>query len=269
LTPEKVPVEKPTLVANELLVSREGAVATLTLNRPEALNALNHPLMDKLEAALNSFETDDAVRCLIITGGPKAFAAGADIKEMENASAKAMAADPHLSRWDKLGRFPKPVIAAVSGYALGGGCEMTLACDLVVASETAVFGQPEIGIGVIPGAGGTVRLARLVGKHRALELILTGRRFSAKEAFTMGLVSRLVPAESVLDEAMALARTIAAMPPLAVRAAKEAVLKSLNSGLDDALAFERGRFYDLFDTQDQKEGMKAFVEKRKPVWTGK
>jgi len=233
-----------------VLIQKEGAVAVLTLNRPAALNALNHPLMDKLERALDGFAKDDAVRCVVITGGPKAFAAGADIKEMENASAKAMAADPHLSRWDKLGRFPKPVIAAV-------------------ASETAVFGQPEISIGVIPGAGGAVRLARLVGKHRALELVLTGRRFSAKEAFAMGLVSRLVPPESVLDEAMALARAIAAMPPLAVRAAKEAVLKSLNSGLDDALAFERRRFYDLFDTQDQKEGMKAFVEKHKPVWTGK
>ena len=252
-----------------ILTQKDGGVAVLTLNRPEALNALNHPLMDRLEAALKSFAKDDSVRCLILTGGPKVFAAGADIKEMENAAAKDMEADPHLSRWDMLGKFPKPVIAAVAGYALGGGCELALACDLIIASETAVFGQPEILIGVIPGAGGTVRLAERLGKARAMELILTGRRVNAKEALALGLVNRVVPPEGLLEEAMALAQNVASMPPLAARAAKASLLHALNAGQDDALAFERRLFYDLFDTQDQKEGMKAFVEKRKPRWTGK
>ncbi|MHB2025621.1 MAG: enoyl-CoA hydratase-related protein [Elusimicrobiota bacterium] len=252
-----------------ILIQKEGGVAVLTLNRPHALNALNHALMDELEAALDFLEKDVETRCVIVTGGGKAFAAGADIKEMENASAKEMASDRHLSRWDKLGKFPKPTIAAVSGFALGGGCEMALACDLIVASETAVFGQPEILIGVIPGAGGTVRLAERLGKARALELVLTGRRVGAKEALSLGLVNRVVPPEALLDEAKALAQGVAALPPLAAAAAKASVLHALNAGQDDALAFERRLFCALFDSQDQKEGMKAFVEKRAPRWTGK
>ena len=246
-----------------------GAVGLLTLNRPDALNALNHPLMDQLEAALSRFEKDEAIRAVVIAGSARAFAAGADIKEMEGLSSKEWARDAHLSRWDKIGRFPKPTVAAVSGFALGGGCELALACDMIVASETAQFGQPEISIGVIPGAGGTVRLAKALGKHRAMELVLTGRRLTAKEAFDWGLVSRLAPAEAWLDEALKLASQLAALPPLAAQAAKRSVRAALDGSIDEGLEFERKQFYALFDTQDQKEGMKAFVEKRKPVWTGK
>jgi enoyl-CoA hydratase len=252
-----------------ILAEVRGSVGLLTLNRPDALNALNHPLMDQLEAALDKFAKDDAVRVVVVAGSARAFAAGADIKEMDNLSAADWGKDRHLYRWDKLARFPKPTIAAVSGFALGGGCELALACDMIVASETAQFGQPEILIGVIPGAGGTVRLARALGKQRAMELVLTGRRFTAVEAFALGLVTRLAPPESWLDEALKLADQIAGLPPLAAQAAKAAVVESFGKSLDEALEYERHRFYTLFDSQDQKEGMKAFVEKRKPVWSGK
>ena len=258
------------VATNELIKTEiQGAVGVIRLNRPEALNALNHPLMDQLEAVLNQWKDDAAVRVVVVTGGERSFSAGADIKEMDNLSAKDWEKDSHLSRWDKLGRFPKPTIAAVSGFALGGGCELAMACDMIVASETAQFGQPEIAIGVIPGAGGTVRLTRAVGKALALELCLTGRRLGAREAYERGLVNRVVPVENCYSEALKLARQIATMPPLAAKAAKASILNALEEGVDRALAFERQVFYSLFDTQDQKEGMKAFVEKRKPAFTGK
>jgi enoyl-CoA hydratase len=257
-------------VAEELVkVETRGAVGIITLHRPKAYNALNIPLMDQLEKALDGFAADDSVRALVVAGSEASFAAGADIKEMEGMSAKDWASNTHLSRWDKVGKFPKPTIAAVSGFALGGGCELALACDMIVASETAQFGQPEIAIGVIPGAGGTVRLSRALGKARSMELVLTGRRVSAREAFTLGLVNQVVPVESYLSEALKLAERIAQMPPLAVQAAKRSIINALDKPLGEGLCHERGAFYALFDTQDQKEGMKAFVEKRKPVWSGK
>lgn len=246
-----------------------GAVGVITLNRPEALNALNHPLMEELAAALDRFDADSAIRCVIVTGSERAFAAGADIKEMDQGSVLDPARDEHLARWDRVGRMKKPVIAAVSGFALGGGCELAMACDLIVASETAVFGQPEINIGVIPGAGGTQRLTKVLGKHRAMEMVLTGKRLGAREALQHGLVNRVVPPELFLDEAKKLARVIAAQPPLAVRAAKSAVLKALDMEIDAGLAYERQLFNSLFATEDQKEGMKAFIEKREAVFHGK
>jgi enoyl-CoA hydratase len=244
-------------------------VGVLTLNRPDALNALNHPLMDELEAALDAFEKDAEVRVVVIAGSARAFAAGADIKEMDTKTSEEMKADQHLARWDKVGRFPKPTIAAVSGFALGGGCELAMACDMIVASETAQLGQPEVLIGVIPGAGGTVRLTKALGKSLAMEMTLTGRRVSAAEALSWGLVNRVVPVENFLSEAKKLAAELAQRPPLAVKAAKQAILKAVDAPMGEALCFERGQFFSLFDTQDQKEGMKAFVEKRKPVWSGK
>ncbi|MDE2040513.1 MAG: enoyl-CoA hydratase/isomerase family protein [Elusimicrobia bacterium] len=256
-------------MAAELVKSeRRGPVGLLTLNRPQALNALNHPLMDQLEAGLDRFAAEAAVRCVVITGGERAFAAGADIKEMDRLSAAQMAADSHLSRWDKLGDFPKPTLAAVSGFALGGGCELALACDLIVASESAQFGQPELALGVIPGAGGTVRLARALGKARAMELVLTGRRLGAREALSQGLVNAVFPVESYLREALALAERLASLPALAAAAAKKSVAYALDHGLEESLRRERALFASLFDTRDQKEGMKAFIEKRKPAFTG-
>jgi enoyl-CoA hydratase len=247
----------------------QGAVGIVYLNRPDALNALNHPLMDQLEIALDGFDANPSIRAIVITGGERAFAAGADIKEMDSKTQSDMSSDGHLSRWDKVGRLTKPVIAAVSGFALGGGCELALACDMIVAGETAQFGQPEVFLGVIPGAGGTVRLCRALGKAQAMEIILTGKRISARDALAMGLVNKVVPVESCLSEAIKLAEQIAAQAPLAVMAAKASVLRALDLGLDDALMQERLLFWALFDTQDQKEGMKAFVEKRKPKFTGK
>ena len=257
-----------TTATNELVRSEvKGAVGIIHLNRPDALNALNHPLMDQLEAILDKWAADPAVRVVVINGSARAFAAGADIKEMDNLSAKDWAKDMHLSRWDKVGGYPKPTIAAVSGFALGGGCELALACDMIVASESAQFGQPEVAIGVIPGAGGTVRLARVLGKAKTMELCLTGRRVSALEAKELGFVNKVVPVESYLDEALKLAGQLAAMPPLALQAAKRSILNAYS--VDSALKYERDQFYALFDTEDQKEGMKAFVEKRKATWKGR
>ncbi|MBI3552814.1 MAG: enoyl-CoA hydratase/isomerase family protein [Elusimicrobia bacterium] len=253
----------------EILVETDGPVGLITLNRPEALNALNHGLMEQLVEALEDFEAAPPIRSIIIAGSERAFAAGADIKEMDQATVAQMSADPHLTRWDRVGKCAKPTIAAVSGFALGGGCELAMACDLIVASETAVFGQPEILIGVIPGAGGTQRLTRAIGKARAMELVLTGRRFTAREALSRGLVNRVVPVESFLSEAKKLAHEIAAKPPIAVKAARDAINKALDVDIDTGLTFERQHFYSLFDTQDQKEGMKAFIEKREPKFVGK
>lgn len=255
--------------ASEVLVERDGAVGVLRLNRPQALNALNMPLMQALEKALRDFEADSEIRCVLIAGSRKAFAAGADIKEMENLTDAEKALGAHLARWDFVGRCGLPVIAAVSGFALGGGCELAMACDMIVASETAVFGQPEILIGVIPGAGGTQRLARRLGKAAAMEMVLTGRRLDARAALAARLVNRVVPVESYFEEAMKLAQEVAAAAPLAARAAKKALLQAFDGGLEAGLAGERRLFYDLFRTEDQKEGMKAFSEKRKPQFRGR
>jgi len=244
-------------------------VALIRLNRPESLNALNRALVADLTQMLLDLDQDSEVRAIVITGNERAFAAGADIKEMASDSAIDMLILDQFQKWDQIKRLKKPLIAAVSGYALGGGCELAMLCDIIIASETAQFGQPEIKIGVIPGAGGTQRLTRAIGKSRAMEYILTGRFFSAQQAYEWGLVSRVVPVELYLEEAIKLAAEIASMPPLAVQLAKQAILKSYELSLEEGLHFERRNFYLLFATEDQKEGMKAFMEKRSPQWKGR
>ena len=261
-----------TAATAEVIVERVGAVGLVTLNRPQALNALSIPLMKAVAAAFEAFETDDAVRVVVLSGGPRAFAAGADIGEMKDlatSGAAQAALAGHLARWDAVGRCRKPTIAAVSGFALGGGCELAMACDLIVASETAVFGQPEILIGVIPGAGGTQRLTKAVGKSLAMDMVLTGRRLTAREALAAGLVARVVSPEVLLDEAKKMAREIAKASPLAAQSAKAAANAAVDRQLEAGLLKEREAFYRLFDSSDQKEGMRAFIEKRPPAFTGK
>lgn len=258
--------------STDVIVERDGRVGVVTMNRPQALNALSLARVKSVVEALAGFDRDPEVRAIVLTGLPRAFAAGADIVEMKSladSGAAAAALDEHLGRWDFIGRLEKPVIAAVSGFALGGGCELAMACDMIVASESALFGQPEVLIGTMPGAGGTQRLTKIVGKARAMEICLTGRRLSAREALSLGLVNRVVPVESYLTEAVKLAQQIAAMPPLAVRSIKEAVRAAIDMPLSEGLKAERKAFFATFDTVDQKEGMRAFAEKRKPVWTGK
>jgi enoyl-CoA hydratase len=251
-----------------VLVHREGRVGLVQLNRPDALNALSPDLMKELVDALEAFNQDDSIGAIVLTGGEKVFAAGADIKRMAEASAVDMLLMDQLARWDRIRKLHKPVIAAINGFALGGGCELAMMCDIIVAGENAKFGQPEINIGVIPGAGGTQRLTRAVGKAKAMELILTGRQFSAQEAYEMGLISKVVPPEVTIDEAKTLAKTIAEKPPIAVRLAKDAILKSFDTTIEGGLDYERKLFYLLFASADQKEGMRAFMEKRSPVWQG-
>ncbi len=253
-----------------LLLERfpDDGVALVRLNRPEVLNALSLELMEELVGALEELDADPEVRAIVLTGNERAFAAGADITQMADASVVRMVLVDQFQKWDRIKRIRKPLIAAVSGYALGGGCELAMSCDMIVASETARFGQPEINIGVMPGAGGTQRLTRAIGKARAMEMVLTGRMITAEEARLAGLVNRVVPVELYLDEALKLAREVAARPPLAVRLAKEAVLKAFELPLSAGLEFERKNFYLLFATEDQKEGMRAFLEKRPPVWKG-
>ena len=243
-------------------------VALVRLNRPKELNALNLQLMGELKDALLMLDNDDSVRCIIITGNEKAFAAGADIKQMAGKTAVDMLKIDQFSTWDSIRRTRKPIIAAVSGFALGGGCELTMLCDMIIASETARFGQPEIKIGVMPGAGGTQRLTRAVGKARAMEMVLTGKFITAEEAMAYGLVNKVVPVELYLEEAVKLAKEIASMSPIAVQMAKEAVNKADESHLQEGLSFERKNFYMLFASEDQKEGMAAFVEKRAPNFKG-
>jgi len=250
-------------------LSSEGYVATITLNRPDVLNALNLQLMNELVEALDILEADDAVRCVVLTGNDRAFAAGADIKEMAGAGAIDMLVRDQFARWDRIRRFKKPLIAAVSGFALGGGNELAMLCDMIVASETAQFGQPEINIGVMPGAGGTQRLTRAVGKAIAMEVVLAGRMLSAREALLHGLVNKVVPVEICLEEALRLAHTVAEKGPVAAQLAKESVLKAFDAPLQEGLLHERKNFYMLFATEDQKEGMSAFIEKRKPEFRGK
>ncbi len=247
----------------------DGAVALIRLNRPKELNALNLKLMGELRDALKALDKDDGVRVIVLTGNERAFAAGADIKEMAGKSAIDMLKTDQFSTWDQIKKTKKPIIAAVSGFALGGGCELTMTCDMIVASETAQFGQPEIKIGVMPGAGGTQRLTRAVGKARAMEMVLTGNFISADEAKAAGLVNKVVPVEIYLAETVALAKQIATKSPLAVQLAKESVLQAFSGTLEEGLAFERKNFYLLFASEDQKEGMSAFVEKRAAKFEGK
>ncbi len=252
-----------------LKLERDGHVATVFLNRPKQLNALNMALMDELVATLEALDNDDEIRAIVLTGDQRAFAAGADIMEMADADSTEMLRRDQFAKWDRIRKIKKPVIAAVSGFALGGGCELMMHCDMVIASETAQFGQPEIKIGVMPGAGGTQRLTRTIGKARAMEMVLTGKFINAKQAEAWGLVNRVVPIEVYLSEAQKLAREISQMSPFAVKLAKEAVLKNYESFLSGGLEFERKNFYLLFNTEDQKEGMKAFIDKRPANFTGK
>jgi enoyl-CoA hydratase len=245
-------------------------VALITIDRPAQLNALNDALLQGLVVALERVDSDPACRCVVITGaGDRAFASGADIKELIDQSPESLAAGGSFDVWDRIRRIRKPLIAAVRGYALGGGCELAMTCDMIVAGDDAQFGQPEIKIGVIPGAGGTQRLTRAIGKAKAMELILTGRSIDAREADALGLVTSVVPAEATLGAALALAARVAAMPPLAVMAAKEAVRGAFEGSLTAGLESERRIFFGLFGTEDQREGMAAFVEKRTPHWRGR
>jgi enoyl-CoA hydratase len=248
-----------------ILVETRGRVGLVTLNRPKALNALNDALMDELGAALLAFDADDAVGAMVITGSEKAFAAGADIGSMATWSYMDVFKSEYITRnWETLKRIRKPVIAAVSGYALGGGCELVMMCDIVIAADTARFGQPEIKLGIIPGAGGTQRLPRAVGKAKAMDLVLSARMMDAREAESAGLVSRVVAADRVVDEAVATANTIASFSLPAVMMAKEALNRAYELPLAEGMLFERRLFHSLFATEDQKEGMAAFVEKRAP-----
>ena len=253
----------------ELIVTRtEGRVAIVTLNRPKQLNALNDRLMDELGAALKAFDADDNIGCMILTGSEKAFAAGADIGAMASYSFADVYKGDYITRnWEQLRSIRKPVIAAVSGFALGGGCELAMMCDFIIAADNAKFGQPEIKLGIIPGSGGTQRLPRAVGKAKAMDLVLTGRMMDATEAERSGLVSRVVPLEKLMDEALAAALQICDYGQIAVMAAKEAVNRAYESTLADGIMFERRLFHATFATSDQKEGMDAFVNKRKPAFT--
>lgn len=252
-----------------VLTALDGYVATLTLNRPKALNALNSELIDALIVALEACDNNDQVRCMVLTGSERAFAAGADIKTMVERSPLEMLEGRSIAKWARIRETRKPVIAAVSGYALGGGCEIALMCDIIIASETAQFGLPEINLGIFPGAGGTQRMTRAIGPYRAMELILTGGSLSAREALAAGLVNKVCPLESYLAEAQRLAALIAEKPPVAVRLAKEAIRYAAETTVREGLAIELRNFYLLFDTEDQKEGMRAFVEKRKAEFKGR
>ncbi len=248
-----------------ILVETKGAVGVITLNRPSALNALNTALIDELGAALDAYEEDDAIGCIVITGSEKAFAAGADIKEMQPKSYMDAFKEDFITRnWERVSRCRKPVVAAVAGYALGGGCELAMMCDFIIAADTAKFGQPEITLGVMPGVGGTQRLTRFVGKSKAMEMCLTGRMMDAEEAERSGLVSRIVPADKLLDEATKAATKIAEMSHPIAMMTKETINRAYETTLAEGVRFERRLFHSMFATDDQSEGMAAFIEKRKP-----
>ena len=250
-----------------ILVEKNDTVAVITLNRPQALNALCTPLTEELVQALDEIEADDEIGCIVLTGSDKAFAAGADIKEMRSKSHMDAYLGDFISKsWERITTCRKPVIAAVAGYALGGGCEMAMMCDFIIAADTAKFGQPEITLGVLPGAGGTQRLTRLVGKSKAMDMCLTGRTMNAEEAERAGLVSRVVLAKDLLDETMKTAAAIAGMSRPSTYMVKEAVNRAYETTLSEGIRFERRLFYSTFATEDQKEGMAAFSEKRKPKW---
>jgi enoyl-CoA hydratase len=248
-----------------ILVETRGRVGLITLNRPKALNALNDALMDELGTALLAFEADEGIGCMVITGSEKAFAAGADIGAMKDWGYMDVYKSEYITRnWEKLRQVRKPVIAAVAGFALGGGCELAMMCDFIIAADTAKFGQPEIKLGIIPGAGGTQRLPRAVSKAKAMDLALTARMMDAAEAERAGLVSRVVPADKLLDEAIGAATVIAGFSLPSVMMAKECINRAYEGPLSEGMLFERRMFHSTFATEDQKEGMKAFVEKRKP-----
>ena len=252
-----------------LLVESRGPVALVTLNRPQALNALNSQVLSELLDATRALDADPSQGCAVITGSEKAFAAGADIKEMQAQGFADMYGHDFFAGWDQFTRTRKPIVAAVAGYALGGGCELAMMCDFILAADTAKFGQPEIKLAVSPGMGGSQRLARAVGKAKAMEMCLTGRMMGAEEAERAGLVAKVVPAASLLDEALTTAAEIAAMAPLAAIACKEMVNAAFETGLQQGVQFERRLFHGLFGTEDQKEGMAAFVDKRPGQWKGK
>ncbi len=252
-----------------ILTERDGPVGIVTLNRPKQLNALSGPLMEELVDALEAFEHDDEVRVMILTGGPTVFAAGADLKEFAVQTSVSMLSHSRIALWDRIKALSKPLIAAVSGFALGGGCELAMQCDMIVASETARFGQPEINVGLIPGAGGTQRLTRTVGKFKAMEMVMTGAFIDAHEAERRGLAIRVVPPELVVDEAKRLALQLAEKPPISLRLAKECVVKAFETTLVEGIDYERKLFFFLFGTEDSKEGINAFVEKRKPTYQGR
>jgi enoyl-CoA hydratase len=251
-----------------ILTETRDRVGLIRLNRPDIRNALDSVLMGEVAAALEAFDASQGIGAMVVTGDARAFASGADIKEMADESAISMFAAERIAQWDRIRNVKKPVIAAVSGWCLGGGNELAMACDMIVASETARFGQPEINLGVIPGAGGTQWIARSAGKALAMEMVLNGRILTADEAYRFGLVNRVVPEEAYLDEALKLAQEIAVRAPLAVKLGKQAVNHAFESFLTDGLADERRAFYLLFASQDQKEGMRAFLEKRPAAWKG-
>jgi len=250
-------------------VEAEPPIAVVTLNRPKVLNALSPALVEEVTTAFGELDKDDSIRAVVLTGGPKVFAAGADIGDMAERTPIEQLKRDQTGRWLKIASFTKPLIAAVNGYALGGGCEMALTCDLIIAGDSARFGQPEINLGIIAGAGGTQRWTRTAGKYVAMEVNLTGQPITAWRAYQLGLVNRVVPAEVTIEVAKQVARQIASRAPLAARLAKESINKALETPLAEGLAVERKNFYFLFATEDQKEGMKAFLEKRKPVFKGR
>ncbi|HYU17759.1 MAG TPA: enoyl-CoA hydratase-related protein [Chloroflexota bacterium] len=252
-----------------ILVERDGPVGVITLNRPKQLNALSGPLMEELVAALEELDRDESIRAIVLTGGPNVFAAGADLKEFSVQTPISMLTRSRVGLWDRIKAVSKPLIAAVSGFALGGGCELAMQCDIIVASETARFGQPEINVGLMPGAGGTQRLTRTLGKFKAMELVLTGKFVDAWEAERRGLANRVVPPELVIDEAKRIGFELADKPPISVRLAKECVIKAFETTLAEGIDYERKLFYLLFASEDTKEGINAFVEKRKPEYRGR
>ena len=252
-----------------VLSTSDGPVGIVTLNRPKQLNALARPLMTELVDALEHHDADANMRAIVITGGPTVFAAGADIKEMADATAVDMLLRNNIGLFDRVKKISKPLIAAVAGYALGGGCELAMLCDIIIAGENARFGQPEINIGLIPGAGGTQRLTRTVGKYVASEMVLTGRMMGAEEALQRGLVVRVVPQDLIVEEAVRLGKELAKRPPLSLQLAKEAITRAFEGRVDDGIDFERKAFYLLFATNDAHEGMHAFVDRRQPTYEGR
>ncbi|HEY1293633.1 MAG TPA: enoyl-CoA hydratase-related protein [Chloroflexota bacterium] len=252
-----------------VLSTSDGPVGIVTLNRPRQLNALAGPLLREMVDALEAHDEDPSIRAIVLTGGPTVFAAGADIKEMAEATPVDMLVRNNIGLWDRVKSISKPLIAAVAGYALGGGCELAMLCDIIVAAENARFGQPEINIGLIPGAGGTQRLTRILGKSLAMDLVLTGRMLGAEEALQRGLVARVVPQELVVEEAVRLGKDLARRAPISVSLAKEAITRAFEGRVDDGIDFERKAFYLLFATEDAHEGMRAFIDKREPSYEGR
>ena len=252
-----------------ILATKDNNIGVVQLNRPSVLNAINFELLSELVNALEELDNDAAVNVIILTGSERAFAAGADLAEMSQKTPVDLILGRRFELWDRIRKISKPIIAAVDGYCLGGGFELAMASDVIIASEAATFGQPEVNVGIIPGAGGTQRLTRAVGKYKAMEMILTGRAIQAEEAHRVGLVNRVVPTESLMEEAKKLAIDIASKPPISIRSAKEAILKAQDTTLEVGLEFERKAFFMLFATEDGKEGMRAFLEKRKPNFKGK